>query len=248
MKIVLGGLAAIVVVAVVAGAGWWFFVREDAEPKTNSQAITDDLRTAVATAAASESPAASGETPAASGSGLAFTILPEQSEATYLAGETLANVGLPSTAKGVTNEITGVVYLTEDGWNLDPDNETKITVQLANLKTSEERRDNRVRDALEVTTFPEATFVATSVSGVDQALPIDQEHTFQLTGMMTLHGVEREVTWEVKARREGNILTALATINILYADFGITPPNIAGFVSVDDNVTLQMDIVATQAS
>jgi polyisoprenoid-binding protein YceI len=248
LKVIVGGLAAIVVAAVVAGAGWWVFVREDAEPKTNSQAITDDLKTAVATSSASTPASTSTAASVASGSGLAFTIVPEQSEATYLAGETLASIGLPSTAEGVTKEIAGSIFLSEDGFALDPENETKITVQLANLKTSEDRRDNRVREALEVTQFPEATFVAMSVSGVDETLPIDQEHTFQLAGLMTLHGVEKEVTWEVKARREGNIMTALATITILYADFDITPPNIGGFVSVEDDVTLQMDIVATQAS
>ena len=241
-------IVGIAAVAVVAGAaGWWFFIREDAEPKTNSQTITDELKTEVATSVA-DTPAATAETPAASADAQAFVIVPEQSEATYLAGETLANVGLPSTAEGVTQEIAGTLYVSADGYALDAANETKVTVQLANLKTDEDRRDNRVREALEVTTYPEATFVATSVSEIDTSIPLDQEQTFQMTGIMTLHGVEKEVTWEVKARREGDIMTALATINILYADFGITPPNIGGFVSVEDNVTLQMDIVATLAS
>jgi polyisoprenoid-binding protein YceI len=255
-KVLINGIALVVIAAVALGAGWWFFIRGDAEPKTNSQVITDDLKTAVATAAANSTAATSatqpagtgGVTPAAAGNGLAFQIIPEQSEATYLAGETLASVGLPSTTQGVTKEIAGAIFLTADGFDLDPANETKFTVQLANLKTDQDRRDNRVREALEVARFPEATFVVTAVSGVDHTLPIEQEHTFQLTGLMTLHGVEKEVTWQVKARREGNILTALATITILYADFGISPPNIGGFVSVEDDVTLQMDIVATQAS
>jgi|CXWL01.1.fsa_nt_gi polyisoprenoid-binding protein YceI len=250
-KVVINGIAVLVIAAVAVGAGWWFFIREDAEPKTNSQVITDDLKTAVATAAAKSTAVTAAtrpaeETPASPG-GLAFEIIPEQSEATYLAGETLASVGLPSTAQGETKEIAGAIFLTADGFDLDPTNETKFTVQLASLKTDQDRRDNRVREALEVVKFPIATFVATAVSGVDQSLPIEQEHAFQMTGLMTLHGVEKEVMWEVKARREGDILTALATITILYADFGITKPDIGGFVSVEDDVTLQMDIVATQA-
>jgi polyisoprenoid-binding protein YceI len=243
LKLILGALAAVAIVFVALGAGWYFFIREDNDPKTNSQAITPELVATTTALAAAES----GETPAASGDGLAFAIVPEQSEATYLAGETLANVGLPSTALGATNEIEGTIFLTGDGWALDPSRETVITVQLANLKTDEERRDSRVRDALNVTEFPEATFVAASVTGVDSSLDPAVEQTFQLTGMMTLHGVEKEVTWEVKARREGEILTALATLEMLYADFNITPPNIAGFVSVEDDLTLQMDIVATQS-
>ncbi|MBI5288817.1 MAG: YceI family protein, partial [Chloroflexi bacterium] len=165
-----------------------------------------------------------------------------------VAGETLASVGLPSTAQGTTNEIEGTIYLAEDGFALDPDNPTVVTVTLTGLKSNQDRRDTRVQGALETNNFPEATFTVTGVSGVDAALPADQEHTFQMTGILDLHGVQNEVTWEVKARRDGNIMTALATVTFLYDDFDITPPNIAGFVSVEDDVTLQLDIVATQAS
>jgi polyisoprenoid-binding protein YceI len=62
--------------------------------------------------------------------------------------------------------------------------------------------------------------------------------------MLDLHGVQKEVTWDVKAMRQGNVMTALATLEMLYSDFNITPPNIAGFVSVEDDVTLQVQIVA----
>jgi len=52
-KVMLGGLAVLVVAAVAGAAGWWFLIREDAKPKTNSQVITEDLKTAVATSVAS---------------------------------------------------------------------------------------------------------------------------------------------------------------------------------------------------
>jgi polyisoprenoid-binding protein YceI len=65
-----------------------------------------------------------------------------------------------------------------------------------------------------------------------------------MTGVLDVHGVEKEVTWEVEARREGDVITALATTTFLYADFGVTAPSIGGFVSVEDDVTLQMQIIA----
>lgn len=248
LKTILAVVAIGFAVVVVGVTGWWFLIRDDAEPKTNQQAITPEL-IATTTALASQ-PTAEATSPdgGASTGGLAFVIVPEQSEATYLADETLASVGVPSTAEGATQEIAGTLYLSEDGFALDPAQETKITVQLANLKTDQDRRDNRVREALEVDQFPEATFVATSVTGIEPALGPDAGQDFQLTGLMTLHGVEKEVTWDVKATRDGDIMTALATITILYTDFNITKPDIGGFVSVEDDVTLQMDIVATRSS
>jgi hypothetical protein len=59
--------------------------------------------------------------------------------------------------------------------------------------------------------------------------------------------VQKEVTWEVEARREGNVITALATTNLMYEDSGIPVLNIGGFVSVEDDVTLQMQIIAQAA-
>jgi polyisoprenoid-binding protein YceI len=67
-----------------------------------------------------------------------------------------------------------------------------------------------------------------------------------MTGVLSLHGVQKELTWELKLRRESNVITGLATVNVLFSDFGVSPPNIAGFVSVQDDVTLQMQIVAQQ--
>lgn len=247
-RLALGAVALAVVAFAVGAAGWWFFVREDAELATNSPEITDALRTQVATSAAGVTPSAgktsSARTPGASTGALAFKIIADQSAASYFADEKLASLPLPSTAQGTTKEIEGTFYLAADGFALDPSQASTFTVQLANLKSDKDMRDNRVRGALEVTKFPSATFTASSTSGVDTSLPADQEHAFQLTGILELHGVKKEITWEVKARRDGNLMTGLATVTFLYSDFGITPPNIANFVAVQDDVTLQVQVVA----
>ena len=238
-RILIGAAVAIVALVVVVSAGWWFFVREENELATNAPEIPDELVEATSTAS----------TPVPSGEGtdgaVTFVIIPDRSEAAYFADEQLASLPLPSTAKGTTNDIAGEFHVSEDGYALSDAATSSFTVDLTTLESDEDRRDNRVQnDALQTSQFPTATFTVTSVSGIDTSLPLDQEHTFQLTGMLDLHGVEKEVTWEVKARREGNVMTALATVTFLYEDFNITPPNIGGFVSVEDDVTLQVQIVA----
>jgi polyisoprenoid-binding protein YceI len=121
-------------------------------------------------------------------------------------------------------------------------------VNLKTLKSDKDMRDTRVQNmALETSKFPTATFTATKVTGFDKSIPGGQEQTLQLTGMLDLHGVQKEVTWEVKARRDGNVITGLATTSFKYGDFNIPILNIANFVSVQDGVTLQATIVA-QAS
>jgi len=231
-RILIGGLIAIIVVAAVAIAGWWFFVREDNQLATSAPAIPTGL---ARTATTSTTP----------GGALAFTIIPSQSEASYFADEKLASLPLPSTAKGTTGDISGTFYLTPDGLALDHSQPSTFTVNLKTLTSDKEMRDRRVQTlALETDTYPTATFTITSVSGYDATKPAGDEQDLKLTGTMDLHGVQKELTWDVKARREGDVITALATVEFTYADFNIPVLNIAGFVSVQDSVTLQVQVVA----
>ena len=59
--------------------------------------------------------------------------------------------------------------------------------------------------------------------------------------------MQKEVTWDVKAKRQANVITALATVKFNFADFNIPVLNIANFVSVQDTVTLQVQVVAQSA-
>ena len=66
----------------------------------------------------------------------------------------------------------------------------------------------------------------------------------RLTGTLDLHGVQREVTCDVEARREGNVISALATLTVAFSDFGITPPTFAQLVSIDEQAALQIQLIA----
>jgi polyisoprenoid-binding protein YceI len=241
---ILGGLAvAAVLVLGAAAAGWWLLIREDDQLATSAPDIPDEV--AAATAAATEAPAAE-TTVSETADGLAFEINSELSEAAYFVDEELASLGLPSTAKGATNEVSGTIYLTSEG-GLDSENPSVITVDLRNLTSDEERRDQRVQHALATSTYPTATFTVTSVTGYDASIPEGEEQPLQLTGVMDLHGVQKEVTWEVLAFREGNAISALATLTIAFDDFGITPPTFQGLVSISDEATLQIQLIAELA-
>jgi polyisoprenoid-binding protein YceI len=238
------GLPAVVLIAIAAGAGWWFLIREDNRLADAAPAIPEDLRsnnTPAATTPAGATPGAT-SVPASAGG---FAILADRSEAAYFADEKLASLPIPSTAKGATNQITGQFHLQEAG--LDPSKESKFVVDLRRLTSNESRRDQRVQEALQTSRFPNATFVAKSLSGPVASLNPSTDTELKLTGMLEIRGVQKEVTWDVKAKRDGNVVTALATVNFKFAEFGVPVPNIAGFVSVEDDVTLQIQITAQQS-
>src|SRR5574341_569272 len=233
--------AAGVLLAAAGAAGWWFFVREDNQLAASAPDIPEELVDATASPAPSGTTATPGS--ANSGSTVTYRINPELSEAAYFVDEELASLPLPSTAKGTTNEISGELVLTSDGAALAEGATSRFTVDLRNLTSDESRRDGRVQQALETSVYPTATFTITGVTGYDPAIPEGEEQSLQLTGTLDLHGVQREVTWEVKAKREGNAVSALATLTVNFADFGITPPTFAGLVSIDDKATLQVQLI-----
>src|SRR2546427_8885061 len=225
--------AVAIVVAVAAAAGWWFLIREDAHLATSAPEIPQELIDTSAT------PVASGST-----DGLTFKINSAQSEAAYFVNEELASVGLPSTAKGVTKQVTGTFQLTADGTALAAGAQSQFTVDLRRLMSDKSMRDNRVQQALETGRYPSATFTVHSVSGYDPSIPEGKEQSLQLTGVLGLHGMQKEVTWDVKAFRQANVISALATLKVTFADFNITAPRFGGLVSIDDNATLQVQIIA----
>lgn len=231
----LGRLVAVVFVLVLAGAGaWWFFIREDHSLATSAPVIPESVKSA-------STPAGQAK-PASANGGTTYNIVADQSEAAYFVGEKLARLSLPSTAKGTTKEITGSFVLTKDG--LDSSAPTSFTVGLTKLKSDESQRDRRVQDTLQTTKYPSAVFTATKLTGFPADFPAGQEIAMQLTGTLDLHGVKKEVTWDVKARKEGAGFSALATLKIVFADYGITKPDLAGFVTVNEDATLQVQVVA----
>ena len=243
MTKILAGAGVIMVALVAAAAGWWFLIREDAHPATSAPEIPQDL----VQATASTSPGASQVSGTTNGF-LTFRVNADRSEAAYFVSEELASVGLPSTAKGTTNEVAGQFSLKVDGTTIAVTGDSQLTVDLRNLTSDKTMRDRRVQEALQTSTFPTAIFTISNVTGYNASIPDGEEQTMQLGGALKLHGVAKQVTWDVRARRQGNVISVLATLTVSFADFNITPPRFAGLVSIDDKATLQIQLIAEGVS
>jgi polyisoprenoid-binding protein YceI len=234
--------------AVTAGAAWYFLIRDTAELATEPPQIPSALLNATASPTGGASTTGQTTTPApVASSTVAYQIKSDLSEAAYFVDEELASVGIPSTAKGVTKEVSGTLNLTGNGTALATDQSSSFTVELGNLTSDKDMRDQRVQQALETSRYPTATFTITSVSGYNPAIAEGQEQTLQLSGNLELHGVTKPVTWEVKAYRQGNVISALATVTVKFSDFNITPPTFQGLLSISDEATLQVQLIAQGA-
>jgi polyisoprenoid-binding protein YceI len=212
-----------------------------AEAPSTDPAIAAPTSTAAGqTAQVTLSPTDSNTPAAANAGSLRLTLADSGNEARYLVREQLAALSFPSDAIGKTTDMSGALVVSPDGAFVS--GESKIVVQLASIRTDEDRRDNYVRQrVLETARYPEAIFVPKEARGLDVSALRSGETTFELVGDMTVHGATEEVVWNVTASLSGDSLTGTATTEFTFEDFGMTVPSVMVVLSVEDRIRLEYD-------
>ena len=179
-----------------------------------------------------------------------FRIVPLESEARYQVQEQFLQLDVPTTTVGRTSAIEGYFQLSlEDGNLVLTDNQ--FTVDLRTLTSNDEERDSSIRERwLESNRYPFAEFTTTSVHDVPPDAPEGQEIPFTLSGEMTIRDITQPIEFDARAMFEDGIITGQATAILSMRDFGFEPPELFGFLRVEDEVTLTIDFTAhdTQAS
>ena len=168
----------------------------------------------------------------------------EGSVARYSVTEQLARLSSPIDAVGETGDVQGAIVFDADG-NVDPD-QSVITVAVAGLTSDEDRRDGYVRNnTLATSQFPSVELRITAVEGLDWPFPDSGETTFRLTGDMTIREATGPVTWDVEAQASDGAVTGQARTVITFDQFDLSKPSLAFIVSVEDEIRLELDIIAT---
>jgi polyisoprenoid-binding protein YceI len=169
------------------------------------------------------------------------------SKATIRVREQLARLPAPNDA---IITITGA----EGGFTLNPDGTfasgSKISLDMTTVTTDDRQRTDSIkRDPLEITRFRTSELAPTKATGLTLPLARSGDFTFQLTGDLTLHGVTKSVTFDVKATRANGRLTATATANPSwkFGDFGMEPPSSFSVLSIVDEIRMEFALVANEA-
>ncbi len=120
-----------------------------------------------------------------------------------------------------------------------------VSVDGATLKTDSTQRDGAIARLILHTTDESkrfVTFAPKSVANVPPDPVLDTEYTFNLTGVLTVNGVSKEVTWTVTGRAAaGGNLSGVAKATVKRGDFGLTIPNIPFVANVSENVDLTLN-------
>jgi polyisoprenoid-binding protein YceI len=216
-------IAAPFVLAALVLGGTWLYVH----------VVEGDPPAALTLTDASGSPAG----PAA-GTGAGGWAVTDESQVGYRVGEVL--FGQRATAVGRTGKVTG-------GLTLDGATVTKaaFTVDMASVASDQSRRDGQYRNRIMATDrFPTSTFALTSPIELG-TLPADGATvTAKATGDLTLRGVTKSVTFEVKARRSGTRMEVNGSIPVVFDEWGIPSPSF-GPAQVEDHGSLEFLLVLT---
>jgi polyisoprenoid-binding protein YceI len=185
-------------------------------------------------------------TPAATPSAATtYQIDGENSEARYKAEQELAGIGT-NEAVGKTNAIVGQILFDDNGM---PVACSRFDIDLRTLDSGEPLRDNNLHSiGIESDKFPLATFIVTSVEGLNQPPAEGQEASVRLVGTLTVHNVTKLVSWDAKLKEDVDTLTGSATTKVKMSDFDITPPKQGPVLAIDDTVTLEIDVSAKKAA
>lgn len=181
--------------------------------------------------------------PATAQAGSRYAVVASESKATYTVKEKFANRELPNDAVGSTSAFQGELVLENGAVRA-----SKVTVDLRTLKSDQDRRDNRLKtDGLESNKYPFAEFTLTGMEGI-QALPADgKEASFKLKGTMKIHGTEKPMVFDAKGQLQGDMVKLITSVKFNMKDFAIVPPSIAGMLTVDENVKLDVQVVAKKS-
>ena len=140
--------------------------------------------------------------------------------------------------------MSGAITFGADG-AVDSD-ASKFSVGMGGFVSDEDRRDNYVRNRLfDTRQFPRAELVVTDAPGLPWPLPESGEAAFQIVGDLTIQGVSRSVTWDAIATFSADSVEASASTTVTFDQFEIAKPALAFIISVEDEIRLEMDIIAS---
>ena len=226
-----------VAVVLVVSAGTFVyihFIAPDPAPRLTFSAVTTTTSAPTATTGSS---ATAGSTAAAVDGSWKVTA---GSRAGYRVSEVLN--GQDNQATGRTSAVTGQLVIS--GTSVTA---ATFAVDMRTVSSGESQRDSQFRNRIMSTSqYPTATFELTSPIEL-ASVPADLiEITVKAAGKLTLHGTTRQITIDLKARRNGTNLEINGTVPITFSDYGISNPS-GGPATVGDSGEMEFLIIVARA-
>jgi hypothetical protein len=166
----------------------------------------------------------------------------------YRVREKLASLPAQSDAVGRTSSVTGQATVEASGSAVRVTT-AQFRADVTTLTSDRDMRDRRIHTmGLESDTYPTASFTLTSPVEVPAAALSGATVDVTLAGDVEIHGTKKAVSIPAKAVHTADGIQVLGSLTFPFSDFGMTPPSIGGFVSVENDATLEFLIALQRAS
>lgn len=137
---------------------------------------------------------------------------------------------------GHTNEISGYI---------DFDNGVvRFIVNVENLDTGNSRRDRKMHEEYLETHIYSQAFFEGSIKSHPEEIG-SEPHEISAEGILSIKGVEKELTATGMIRKEDGVLKLNTTFEFLLSDFGIKRPRVL-LVRVRDEHTIEIEVILRQ--
>jgi polyisoprenoid-binding protein YceI len=263
-KYLIGG--ALVAVIVAAAAVWFLFLKDDAPDAVDVGAANDQLDADLAAAddAPPDDSAPDDSAPddsAPDDSAPDDSAAPEGIDGTWVIDDEIGDFDFDTasgsfagfrvaeeltvgeaTAVGRSGNVSGSVTIA-DGTLTG----AEVTVDMDAIVSNDSRREGAIRRTVNTSEFPDATFSfdgGVDVSSIEVGGPAQ---TFEIEGELTVAGVTNAVTFIIDANvRDDGFGIIVGSTEIVWEDFGVTPPSAPIVVSIADQGTVEFQLVVAR--
>lgn len=223
---ILTTVAVVVLLAVVGGAAW-FFLSDNAEITETAQEGAEELEAETA-------------------GDVVFRIDPARSTAEFRIDEVLR--GEDFTVVGTTNQVAADIRVNTNTPSASEIGEVRINARA--LETDATNRNRALRQFILRSSedqYEFITFEPTALQNMPETVTVGEPFTFQIVGNLTIVDTTMEVTFDatVTPTSETEIEGTAETV-VLYPEWGLTIPDVPFVASVEDEVFLTLNFVATQ--
>ena len=151
--------------------------------------------------------------------------------------EELARIGA-FTAVGRTGDVSGTLVIADETVT-----SAEIEVDLTTLRTDDSRRDGAIQRALRTSQHPTATFTLAEALDIAGAADAEAPVTLSAPGSLTVNGITQPVAVAIEAQLVGSVIAVVGSVEIAFADFDVTVPQVPIVLSADDHGIMEFQLL-----
>ena len=133
---------------------------------------------------------------------------------------------------GVSSDFTSVILANEAKTEIS---QVAVSAKISTFDSKNANRDSHTMEVTEALKYPSVTFASTAIAK-------DGENKLQVSGVLTFHGVNKNITFEAEQKNNGKSLEINGGFTIKMTDYNIERPSLMG-IAADDDIKIKFKVI-----